>query len=234
MLPTKDKLWDSWNNASVSKSCHAIVDDTGWWLTLPVNVRGWHVGSKGNGYAVGFEICEPAMMAYVEGSYNSRIDETKYSPNTPGAMEDFRKRYQNAVECAAYLCRETGLGAESVLCHQEAARKDMATNHADVLHWFPNFGKTMDMFRRDVAARLAGGVQEEPSPAPEKSPENGLPYVARVTATVLNVRRGPGTGYGIAAKVRKGEAYTIVEEKNGFGKLKSGAGWVSLAYMDKV
>jgi hypothetical protein len=60
-------------------------------------------------------------------------------------------------------------------------------------------------------------------------------YKAQVTAqSGLNVRKGPGTSYGIVTAVRKGEVYTIVGEKNGFGKLKSGAGYVSLKYMRKI
>ena len=58
-------------------------------------------------------------------------------------------------------------------------------------------------------------------------------YTAVVTADVLNVRKGPGTNYGIATTIRKNEVYTIVEEKSSWGKLKSGAGWVSLNYMKK-
>ena len=37
----------------------------------------------------------------------------------------------------------------------------------------------------------------------------------------------------IIAKERKGGVYTIVEEKNGFGRLKSGAGWISLDCTEK-
>lgn len=59
-------------------------------------------------------------------------------------------------------------------------------------------------------------------------------YTAKVTANVLNVRSGPGTGYKIVTAVKKNEVYTIVEEKNGFGKLKSGAGWISLKYIKLV
>lgn len=65
-------------------------------------------------------------------------------------------------------------------------------------------------------------------------------YKVKVTASVLNVRKGPGTGYGISTTVKKGEVYTIVAESsgtgsdNGWGKLKSGAGWISLDYVTKV
>ena len=57
-------------------------------------------------------------------------------------------------------------------------------------------------------------------------------------ADVLNVRIGPGTDYGIATQVKQGEVYTIVGEvKNGsttWGKLKSGAGYISLGYTQRV
>lgn len=58
----------------------------------------------------------------------------------------------------------------------------------------------------------------------------GFPYVVRVTADVLNVRMGPGAEHPIRTTVRKGEAYTIVEESGGWGRLKSGAGWIDLRY----
>lgn len=63
-------------------------------------------------------------------------------------------------------------------------------------------------------------------------------YRVKVTADVLNVRKGPGTNYGITTQVKQGEVYTIVaEEKNGsttWGKLKSGAGYISLGYTKRV
>lgn len=59
-------------------------------------------------------------------------------------------------------------------------------------------------------------------------------YLVKITADVLNVRMGAGTGYRIATTVKKNEVYTIVQEFNGWGKLKSGAGWISLAYTKRV
>ena len=55
-------------------------------------------------------------------------------------------------------------------------------------------------------------------------------YTVKITASVLNVRDGAGTNYKINTTVKKDEVYTIVEENNGWGKLKSGAGWISLSY----
>lgn len=59
------------------------------------------------------------------------------------------------------------------------------------------------------------------------------PYIVRITANILNVRSGPSTNYPIKTTVRKGGTYTIVEEKNGWGKLKSGVGWINLQYTER-
>lgn len=58
-------------------------------------------------------------------------------------------------------------------------------------------------------------------------------YTVRVSITDLNIRKGPGTKYGRVQYIKPG-VYTIVEEKNGWGRLKSGAGWISLVYTTKV
>jgi N-acetylmuramoyl-L-alanine amidase len=48
------------------------------------------------------------------------------------------------------------------------------------------------------------------------------------------VRKGAGIGYKVTTTVKKNEVYTIVQEQNGWGKLKSGAGWISLAYTKRI
>ena len=58
-------------------------------------------------------------------------------------------------------------------------------------------------------------------------------YIVQVTTDVLNIRKGPGTNYAITGSIKDRGKYTIVAEQNGFGKLKSGAGWISLNYTKK-
>lgn len=60
------------------------------------------------------------------------------------------------------------------------------------------------------------------------------PYIVRVTANNLNVRAGAGTKYKVNTVIKKNELYTIVDEKDGWGKLKSGAGWIALNYTKKI
>jgi N-acetylmuramoyl-L-alanine amidase len=52
----------------------------------------------------------------------------------------------------------------------------------------------------------------------------------------LNIRKEATTSSAVVGVVYCGEAFTIVEEKNGWGKLKSGLGWISLnsKYVKKI
>ncbi len=64
-------------------------------------------------------------------------------------------------------------------------------------------------------------------------------YRVRTTADVLNIRKGPGTNYGTNGQIKGKGIYTIVDEAAGpgatkWGKLKSGAGWISLDYVTKL
>lgn len=63
-------------------------------------------------------------------------------------------------------------------------------------------------------------------------------YTVKITATDLNIRSGPGTHNPSKGFIKPG-VYTIVEEATGqgaskWGRLKSGAGWVSLNYCKKL
>ncbi len=62
----------------------------------------------------------------------------------------------------------------------------------------------------------------------------GIPYKVRVDITDLNIRKGPGTNFDRTGKYTGKGVFTIVEEKDGWGKLKSGAGWICLAYTSKT
>lgn len=63
-------------------------------------------------------------------------------------------------------------------------------------------------------------------------------YKVKVSINDLNIRKGPGTNYGTNGVVPVG-IYTIIAEASGqgatkWGKLKSGAGWISLDYAKKI
>ena len=65
-------------------------------------------------------------------------------------------------------------------------------------------------------------------------PATNTPFLVKVTIPDLNIRCGPGTNYAATGNYTGPGIFTIVEEKDGWGKLKSGAGWISLSYCTRV
>lgn len=59
-------------------------------------------------------------------------------------------------------------------------------------------------------------------------------YKVKVTTSALNIRSGAGTNNKVVGVIRDRGIYTIVDYKSGWGKLKSGAGWISLKYCKKI
>lgn len=59
-------------------------------------------------------------------------------------------------------------------------------------------------------------------------------YTVKITADVLNVRKKATTDSKVVTQVKKGQVYTIIDESNGWGKLKSGVGWIKLPYTKKI
>ena len=135
-----------WNQSGVGACVHAMIGkaadgSVATYQTLPWNMRGWHCGGTGNDTHISFEICEDKL----------------------GDRAYFQATYQAAVELTAYLCRRFRLDPLAdgvVLCHSEGYRRGIASNHADVMHWWKKFGVDMDDFRAAVAAKLRGGEHD--------------------------------------------------------------------------
>lgn len=86
---------------------------------------------------------------------------------------------------------------------------------------------------------IASGSTSNPTTTPDPTPTPApttTKYLVRVICNALNVRSGPGTNNKVNAIIKKNEVYTIVAEQNGWGKLKSGVGWINLgaAYVKKI
>ena len=87
-----------------------------------------------------------------------------------------------------------------------------------------------------MAAVIQGITGQAPSAA--TAPQTPVSCLARITAATLNVRADHSAASKAVATVRKGEVYTIVDQYNNsgtlWGKLKSGAGWIALAYAERI
>ena len=155
--------------------------------TLPWDMRGWHGGGgpKGsvNDTHISFEICEDSLS---DAAYFAQV-------------------YQEAVELCAMLCKQYKLDPlkdSVILCHSEAHARGLASNHADVMHWFPKHGKTMDIFRADVD--MAIGDTKPPVPAPL--------YRVRKTWEDIESQKGAFASLEGAKAIADDCGYTVFDE----------------------
>lgn len=149
-----NKSGNDWNHISMEAGVHAWVGKLASGEVASVQVGDWDKkawgcgsgkkGSCNNGW-IQFEICE------------DNLSDPVY----------FEKVYREAVELTAYLCKlynldpqgtvtYSGVRVPVILCHQDSYQLGLGSNHGDVLHWLPKYGKSMQTVRDDVSALLAG------------------------------------------------------------------------------
>ncbi len=87
-----------------------------------------------------------------------------------------------------------------------------------------------------ASGTAAATTTASPVTTTSQTGSNGVDYTVTTTVDKLNIRKGAGTGFAISGVIDEGavkNVYTIVEEKDGWGRLKSGVGWVCLEYVKK-
>lgn len=83
---------------------------------------------------------------------------------------------------------------------------------------------------KEVTKQLTKAATVKPAKKPTVTKKH---YLVKVATDALNIRRGPSTKYSVAGVIRDRGVYTIVETRGSWGKLKSGAGWISLDWVKK-
>lgn len=118
--------------------------------------------------------------------------------------------YKNAIELIKILMDYHNFNINQVKRHYDFSGKNCP-------QWLieGKYGYNWNWFKEQI-------VKEE------KEEFEFKPYVVRILVDELNVRKGASTSYDVVTVVKKGQAFTIVEEKNGWGLLKSKIGWINL------
>lgn len=202
------------HNNVVKASAHYFVDDDSVTVSVNDEFTAWSVGGKkypdcvktGGGKYYGK--CTNANSISIE-----LCDDVKNGRVYPSAGT-----IANAIELVKKLMKKYGIPAANVIRHFDVNGKPCPA------YWCGTSAKDKQ-WKTEFWDKLNGNVEFKP-------------YLVRVTENDLNVRKGPGVKYDIVKKVQKGEVFTIIgEEMNGttkWLKLKSGIGYISAAYTEKV
>lgn len=153
-------------------------------------------------------------VAYCSNSANSySISIECCHPDATGKFTDATT--DSAAELCAYLLKKYGLSVNDLIRHYDVTGKQCPL-------WFvPTKYQSADV----ADARWSGFKALV-------SEKMGREFLIRVKDEELNIRANVGIGSAVVGKLKKGEVYTITEVrlygKVPWGRLKSGAGWVSL------
>ena len=174
---------------------------------MPDNYVAWHCGGTTNYKHV---YCRNMNSIGIE-----LCDDVKDGKVYPSELT-----IKNAIELTKHLMKKYNIPAANVIRHYDVTGKLCPA------YWCGTSAK--DALWKTAFWNKLGTTSTNNTVA-----ATFKPYTVKINTAVLNVRKGPGTNYAVAMTVTKNYVYTIVEEKNGWGKLKSGAGWIKLSYTIK-
>lgn len=222
--------------SSKGASCNYVVGyDGSVGLCVEEKDRSWCTG----GYDKNGNPIRVNGISGKSNDYQAVTIEVASDTTHPCAITD--KAMAALIELCADICRRNGI-KQLLWSGDKNLVGNPAKQNMTVHRWFANKACPGDyIYQRlgDIAAKVnaklgaAGTAPVQPS-----APVSSVPYKVRITATDLNIRKGPGTNNAKAGVIKPG-VYTIVSEAAGqgatlWGKLKSGIGWVSLDYCKKI
>ena len=150
--------------------------------------------------------------------------------------------YEKLIKLCADICKRNGktkvlwLGSkEKTLAYTPKSNEMVLTAH----RWFANkscpgdwlysrYGELADKINALLGtASASSGTQATNTSFP------AVPFTVKVLVSDLNIRKTPAMGNNIVGQTGKG-TFTIIEVQDGWGKLKSGAGWIYLENKEYV
>lgn len=204
-------------NNIVKASAHYFVDDDSVTQSVPDNYVAWSVG--GNKYS---DCAKTGGGKFYKKCTNTNSISIEICDDVKnGVVYPSAKTIQNALELTKALMKKYNIPASNVIRHFDVTGKKCPAYWVDDNKWKSEYWNYL--VNGDNIKTTTGST----------TPTAFKPYLVKITASTLNVRDGAGTNYKINTTVKYGGVYTIVDEKNGWGKLKSGAGWISLNYTKK-
>lgn len=140
--------------------------------------------------------------------------------------------YKSLIELLVDICKRNEI-KELKWKGDKSLIGNVSKQNMTVHRWFAN--KTCP---GDFLYKRHGEIASEVNKKLNAKVETSAKY--KVDIADLNIRKGPGTNYDKTGKYTGKGTFTIVEIKDGkgstkgWGRLKSGAGWISLDYATKI
>lgn len=141
--------------------------------------------------------------------------------------------YASLIELLVDICKRNGI-KELKWKGDKSLIGQVSKQNMTVHRWFANKACPGDyLYNRH--GKIAEAVNKKLD-----ANKTSTVYKVQVSISDLNIRKGPGTNYDKTGKCTGKGVFTIIETRagkgstKGWGRLKSGTGWISLDYATKI
>lgn len=208
----------------------------------------WYNGKK-NGYAwcdmfvdwcfltaYGYEnalrlLCQPEKSAGAGCTYSLRYYKSKGQFHTSGPKPGDQIFFGTSLDNSTHTGIVEKVTAQKVYTIEgntsdQVARRNYALSNSRIL----GYGRPA----YDTVTETAPTPVVSPAAPTPTEPSAAVPFLVKVSIPDLNIRKGPGTNYARTGQFTGIGVFTIVDVSGNWGKLKSGAGWISLNYATRI
>ncbi|MCQ6343364.1 N-acetylmuramoyl-L-alanine amidase [Bacillus cereus] len=172
------------------------------------------------------QIADTKYVAYGAGpAANKRFVHVELCETADYAK--FKRSYEKYVRLLARILKDNHLSVEKGLWTHNDVRKYLGgTDHEDPIDYLRSHGVSEVQFRSDVQQAYNNSSVEVSVPSkPEEVSTAVKGGIAYIEGYNVNLRKGPGTNYGVIRQLNKPEAYQVWGEKDGWLNL-GGEQWV--------
>lgn len=216
--PSAKVMIHNWNRETQTDVCpHAFVDALNGdvYQVLPFDVKGKHSGTALNSHTIGVIMCEPIGIKHDKGEATIVGDHEL-------TLNALYRMYNSSVELFADLCKQFEIDPLTGIY-------TYAKRNPEKLWKFMNIPTTLTNFRGDVLLKMSEKKTEVKEEAPSYIP-------VKVDVPNLRIRTGPGKEYNTTGHYTGVGVFRVTEiqngsgSANGWGRLESGEGWISLDF----
>mgnify|MGYP002610016034 FL=1 len=238
-------------------SFHYAVDDQEVVQGVPINRNTWHAGDgngEGNRKGISIEICysKSGGTRFDQAEKNAAhfiatlLRERGWGIEKVKKHQDFRNKYcphrtldkgwNGFIQMIkSYLNDIPVISSQGFKVGEKVRVKESATQYAtgQALAWFVK-GSIYEVTKVAEDKLLLSDIMswvwidDVEKVSANTVVSTACPFLVEIICDELNIRQKADFNSKVVGTVKRGEVYTIIQEVNGLGKLKSGAGYISL------
>ena len=237
-------------------SFHYAVDDQEVVQGVPINRNTWHAGDgngEGNRKGISIEICysKSGGTRFDQAEKNAAhfiatlLRERGWGIEKVKKHQDFRNKYcphrtldkgwNGFIQMIKSYLNDMPVTSSGFKVGERVRVKESATQYAtgQAMAWFVK-GSIYEVTKVAGDQLLLSDIMswvwidDVEKVSANTVISTAYPFLVEIICDELNIRQKADFNSKVVGTVKRGEVYTIIQEENGLGKIKSGVGYISM------